>query len=203
MKLSAAACGAGRHSRPRPAPRTWRRRRRWTTWSRRPRRARLCGRAWITRCAVASARPSRPLASVGRLASSASERAPHRESPHLPRPPPAPAQFLYTRSQADLLSATSLNPTPTTGASTIPRTSAPTPSSDRSIHRSIRFVPSGQTTVRRPNPRLSASDLPPVSFRAPAQSLLPSPRSPGTSASATCSSSSASRWSASAPSRSA
>ena len=68
-------------------------------------------------------------------------------------------QFLYTRSQADLLSATSLNPTPTTGSSTIPRTSAPTPSSDRSIDRSIRLVPSFPT-VRRPS--LSRrSDLPP------------------------------------------
>lgn len=74
----------------------------------------------------------------------------------------------------------------------------------RSIDPSIDPIrPFGPNNRPTPPPRLNASDLPPVSFRAPAQSLPPSPRSPGTSASATCSSSSASRWSASAPSRSA
>ena len=46
-----------------------------------------------------------------------------------------------------------------------PRTSAPTPSSDRSIHRSIRFVPSGPNNRRRPPLRLSASDSPSRSAR--------------------------------------
>ena len=110
-------------------------------------------------------------------------------------------QFLYTRSQADLLSATSLNPTPTTGSSDPPEPPHRPPRPiDRSIDRSDSSLPSQPSDAP---PSLDALTSPLVSFRAPAQSLPPSPRSPGTSASATSSCFSVSRWSASAPSRSA
>ena len=57
-------------------------------------------------------------------------------------------QFLYTRSQADLLSATSLNPTPTTGSSDPPE--PPHRPLVRSIDRSI--DPTRPFPPNRPTP---------------------------------------------------